>query len=272
MQPMWLFILSGKLFEGSFENTQWGKVEQMQPVWLCLLWSKLFESTFENAQWRKVNKCIWGNIWKHIWRISFQNSLSPLEAWEKNIHFSFSSQKSRICFQISLSLLKVGEQHFKFLCLFSKMVNLFSLSLSPFEAWEKNIPFSFSSRKLRIFFQISLSLLKTGERIFKFLLLLSKLEKIISNFSFSSRLDFLGSRHTLGQGRQVFPDWSLRYIPIFDGLVQDWHGLQLSTFAVSVHHSINNHRGIGKHATVYHRSDTLDNSPKGWVTYHAMNF
>ena len=127
----------------------------------------------------------------------FSLSLSPFEAWEKNIHFSFSSQKSRICFQISLSLLKVGEQHFKFLCLFSKMVNLFSLSLSHFEAWEKNIPFSFSSRKLRIFFQISLSLLKTGERIVRFLLLLSKLEKIISNCFFSSRLDFLASRHTL---------------------------------------------------------------------------
>ena len=81
------------------------------------------------------------------------------------------------------------------------MVNLFSLSLSPFEAWEKNIPFSFSSRKLRIFFQISLSLLKTGERIFRFLLLLLKLEKIVSNFSFSSRLNFLASRHTLPDSR-----------------------------------------------------------------------
>ena len=178
---------------------------------LASSWTGHLRRNLKTHSGEKTNKCnqcdistmhplreaIWGDIWKNIWRISFQNSLSPLEAWKKNIHFSFSSQKSRICFQISLSLLKVGEQHFKFLCLFSKMVNLFSLSLSPFEVWEKNIPFSFSSRKLRIFFQISLSLLKTGERIFKFLLLLSKLEKIISNFSFSSRLDFLASHHTL---------------------------------------------------------------------------
>ena len=40
---------------------------------------------------------------------------------------------------------------------------------------------------MRIFCLISLSLLETGEREFKFLFLLSKLEKLISNFSFSSR-------------------------------------------------------------------------------------
>ena len=39
--------------------------------------------------------------------------------------------------------------------------------------------------------------LKTGERNSRFLLLLSKLEKIILNFSFSSRLDFLASRQWL---------------------------------------------------------------------------
>ena len=135
MQPVWLCILTGRSFEETFENAQWRKVKQMHLLWFGIFLGRPFEETSEDTQWRKdkqmqpmwyvdnLREAIWGDILKHIWRISFQNSLSPLEAWEKNIHFSFSSQKSRICFQISLSLLKVGEQHFKFLCLFSKMVN-----------------------------------------------------------------------------------------------------------------------------------------------------
>ena len=59
------------------------------------------------------------------------------------------------------------------------------------------MPFIFSSLKWRTFLQISLSLLETGERNFRALFLFSKLEKIISNFSFSSRLDFLASRQWL---------------------------------------------------------------------------
>ena len=50
---------------------------------------------------------------------------------------------------------------------------------------------------LRIFFLISLSLLKTGVRKFRFLFPLSKLEKLFSTFSFSSRLAFFGSRQSL---------------------------------------------------------------------------
>ena len=50
-----------------------------------------------------------------------------------------------------------------------------------------NSTFSLSSRNKRNCFQISLSPLETGEREFNFLFLLSKLEKLFSNFSFSSR-------------------------------------------------------------------------------------
>ena len=57
--------------------------------------------------------------------------------------------------------------------------------------------FSFSSRKLRIFFVISLSLLITRERGFRFPFLLSKLEKLFSDFFFSSRYDFFTSRQPL---------------------------------------------------------------------------
>ena len=46
-------------------------------------------------------------------------------------------------------------------------------------------------------FICSLTLLETGERNFKVLFLFSKLEKRISNFSFSSRFDFLASRQCL---------------------------------------------------------------------------
>ena len=56
MQPVWLRILSGRPFEGTFENPQWRKVKQMQPVWLRILSGKPFEETFEDAQWRKVKK------------------------------------------------------------------------------------------------------------------------------------------------------------------------------------------------------------------------
>ena len=126
-----------------------------------------------------------------------RNSLSPLESWEYNIHFSFSSRKWGTLFQISLSLLKTGEKNFRFLFLFSKLEISKKKSLSPLETWEKKIPFSFSSQKWRTFFQISLSPLETGEWNFRFLFLFSKLEKRISNFSFSSRLDFLASRQWL---------------------------------------------------------------------------
>ena len=78
------------------------------------------------------------------------------------------------------------------------------------------LDFSFSSRSLskeysflflfssvENIFLISLFLIKTGERIFRFLLLLSKLEKMFSNFSFSSRLAFFGSRQSLCQNSAV---------------------------------------------------------------------
>ena len=53
---MWLCIRSYRCFEGTFENTQWGKVKQMQPMWLCIFLCKRFEVPFEDAQWRKVKQ------------------------------------------------------------------------------------------------------------------------------------------------------------------------------------------------------------------------
>ena len=32
MQPMWLCLFSGRQFEETFENSQWGKDQQMQPM------------------------------------------------------------------------------------------------------------------------------------------------------------------------------------------------------------------------------------------------
>ena len=57
----------------------------------------------------------------------------------------------------------------------------------------------------RTLFQISLSLLETGERNLRFLFLFSKLEKIVSNFSFSSWLDLLASSQWLVQGMEDSP-------------------------------------------------------------------
>ena len=56
MQPMWLYLFSGRQFKGTFENAQWRKVKQMQPMWLCLFWGRRFEETFKNAQWGKVKQ------------------------------------------------------------------------------------------------------------------------------------------------------------------------------------------------------------------------
>ena len=96
-----------------------------------------------------------------------RNSLSPLEFWEFNIHFSFSSRKWGTLFQISLSLLKTGEKNFRFLFLFSKL-----------EISKKSL---FLLLKLEKRKSLSLSL------FFKFLFLLSKLGNRISGFSFSSQ-------------------------------------------------------------------------------------
>ena len=49
---MWFNILSGKQFEGTFENTQWRKTKQMQPMQLCILWGRQIEETLKNTQQR----------------------------------------------------------------------------------------------------------------------------------------------------------------------------------------------------------------------------
>ena len=50
MQPMWLCFFLDRLFEETFENTQWRKVKQMQPMRLCFF-------KFENAHWYKSYEC-----------------------------------------------------------------------------------------------------------------------------------------------------------------------------------------------------------------------
>ena len=134
-----------------------------------------------------------------------RNSPSPLESWENNIHFSFSSRKWRTLFQISLSLLRTGEKNFRFLFLFSKLEIL------------KKILFLLSKLEKRK--SLSLSLLESGEPFFKFLFLLSKLGKWISGFSFSSRKwrkEYQISLSLLG--------WT------FWPLVNDWVGHHLIIF------------------------------------------
>ena len=111
-----------------------------------------------------------------------------------NFHLNFYSRFLRFLGQNLFLFSVLGLSDFSFS---SRNYRVLKKSLSPLETGEKKIPFSFSSRKLRTFFQISLSPLETGERNFRFLFLFSKLEKGISNFSFSSRLDFLASRQWL---------------------------------------------------------------------------
>ena len=52
-------------------------------------------------------------------------------------------------------------------------------------------------KKSHLCTHMTVMLLGTGERNFRFLFLFSKFQKRISNFSFSSRLDFLASRQCL---------------------------------------------------------------------------
>ena len=40
----------GRHFEGTFENSLWGKIVQLQPMWLCIYSRKQFENTFENLK------------------------------------------------------------------------------------------------------------------------------------------------------------------------------------------------------------------------------
>ena len=61
MQPMWLCFFLDRLFEETFENTQWRKVKQMQPMRLCFF-------KFENAHWYKsyeCNQCDYASSYAH---------------------------------------------------------------------------------------------------------------------------------------------------------------------------------------------------------------
>ena len=78
MQPMWLYILSSRTFEDSFENTQWTKAKQMQPMWLCILLCTPFEETFDNGQYWKVKKCnhcdlASSGFWGWHFEVTFEN-------------------------------------------------------------------------------------------------------------------------------------------------------------------------------------------------------
>ena len=48
MQPMWLWLFSGKQFKDTLENAQWRKVK-LQQMWLCFLWDWHFENKFDKT-------------------------------------------------------------------------------------------------------------------------------------------------------------------------------------------------------------------------------
>ena len=81
MQPMRLCLFSGRWFDDSFENAQWRKAIQMQPMWLCILSGRRSEETFENTQWRKVKQMqpVWLCI--HLCR-TFENTSEDTQ-WTK---------------------------------------------------------------------------------------------------------------------------------------------------------------------------------------------
>ena len=54
MQPVRLYILSGRPFEETLKNTQWRKVKPMQPVRLFILTGRPFEETLKKTLRGKV--------------------------------------------------------------------------------------------------------------------------------------------------------------------------------------------------------------------------
>ena len=54
MYTQWVYILMGRQFDKTFENSQWRKVKQMQSMWLNILMGRQFEEIYEKSQWSKV--------------------------------------------------------------------------------------------------------------------------------------------------------------------------------------------------------------------------
>ena len=51
-----LCIISSRQFEGTLENKQCRKAQQMQPMRLCLFSGRENDNTFENTLWKKVKQ------------------------------------------------------------------------------------------------------------------------------------------------------------------------------------------------------------------------
>ena len=56
MQPVWRCILFCRVFENTFDKTQWRKDIEVQTMCLYILLEKCFEVTFEHTQWKKVEQ------------------------------------------------------------------------------------------------------------------------------------------------------------------------------------------------------------------------
>ena len=98
MQPVRLYIFSGRQVEDTSENAQWRKAKQMQAMQLCIFSYRHVEDSFENTQWRKVKQmetmwlCLFsgGYIWKHTVAKSRRNAtdlLHPtyLHIWKRTV-------------------------------------------------------------------------------------------------------------------------------------------------------------------------------------------
>ena len=91
----------------------------------------------------------------------------------------FCLLESLIYLPISLSLLETGQRNSRFLFLLSKLEKGIQVSLSPLKTEQENSRFLSSQNEAKEF---------------GFLFLLSNVEKLFLNFSFSSRLGFFASR------------------------------------------------------------------------------
>ena len=108
MQPMSLCILSGRRFEDTLGNAQWGKFKPLQQVWLCILICKCFEDTWrctvEKSQTNAASvimqpyiPVIWGHIWRRTVEKNQTNATNAImhhliqALWRR--HWKYTVQK-----------------------------------------------------------------------------------------------------------------------------------------------------------------------------------